>query len=202
MHNYESPADVLNRAIISKGWNGRRLAEEFEVAYSTAYRWLRGDSEPGPELWPRMEEIFDLPPDTFLYAKSKAALSQYEERRKSNSTTKDDQKRYAGLPAEYFAPSDDLGDIVNRALMIDPQKIYESGVLEDTSDPMRAKLFSGLLELKKLLAEAESQMASTGVTTYGFASGATVTVNPGETLEEVSERLGIDPETGLPLKKE
>ncbi|WP_336251138.1 helix-turn-helix transcriptional regulator, partial [Stomatohabitans albus] len=196
MHSYESPADVLNRAIISKSWNGRRLAEEFGVAYSTAYRWLRGDSEPGPELWSKMEEVFNLPPDTFLYAKRKAMLSEYEDRRNSNAITKDDQERYAGLPAEYFFPSEDLGDTINLALKVDPDRIYESGVLDDTSDPIRAKMFNLLLEIRENLLEAQKQAASSGVTTYGFRTGATVTVNPGETLEEVSQRLGIDPETG------
>ncbi|WP_336251124.1 helix-turn-helix transcriptional regulator, partial [Stomatohabitans albus] len=184
-------ADEFKNARTAHGLTQEEAARAIRRSVQTVSRYERGLSTPEWADLTFIAEALDTDLNRLIDAWQE---TQREQASEGNARAAVDLavSQHHLLPAEIHFDDEFISPIFR----LDSETIRNSGVLEDQSDPAQAKLFSLLLEARESFVQAQRAMASTGVTTYGFASGATVTVNPGETLEEVSQRLGIDPETG------
>lgn len=185
----------FKKARVACGLTQEETARAIRRSVQTVSRYERGLSTPEWADLTFISEVLDTDLNRLIDAWQE---TQREQANEGNAKAAVDLavSQHHRLPEEIRFDDEFISPIYR----LDTETIRKSGVLEDQSDPVQAKLFSLLLEARESFAQAQRALASTGVTTYGFVSGATVTVNPGETLEEVSQRLGIDPKTGLPIE--
>lgn len=69
---------AIQRALDQNGWKARQLAQALDIAPSTVYRWLNGQSDPDIQLWPEIERALNLPEATILKAKHSSMADEYQ----------------------------------------------------------------------------------------------------------------------------
>lgn len=67
------PPRILARLRDSLGLSVTDLAKAFEVSRPTIYAWMKGETEPRPELWPRLEEMAQLASRAEYYSLPRAS---------------------------------------------------------------------------------------------------------------------------------
>lgn len=123
---------AIQRALDQNGWKARQLAQALDIAPSTVYRWLNGQSDPDIQLWPEIEQALGLPPETLLNAKHISLANDYQEA--------------AAPPA------------LAKRVTINPDSIAASGHLKDEDRPAMARLLEQILENQAELKQQQAKI--------------------------------------------